>query len=202
MDLDGDGRRDTLVFGDLVGQLWTLALEDGHAYGDAPIYVVPGGAAEPIGAGVAVYGQLAIFGTGGVEHAADNYQYAVYAVELRLDGGRLRWIYPLAAGEKLWETPTLDASGNLLFATAVDYLSLARDGEQSTSGRIVALNHSGEEEVSRTTTAATVGRVVTAPGMVVSVALSGEVTQLGTASRLTGPDDSPGSVKILSWRQR
>jgi outer membrane protein assembly factor BamB len=202
MDLDGDGRKDTLVFGDLVGQLWALALEDGHAYGDAPIYVVPGGAAEPIGAGVAVHGRLAIFGTGGVEHAADNYQYAVYAVELQSDGSRLRWVYPLAAGEKLWETPTLDASGNLLFATAVDYLSLVRADERPTSGRLVALNHSGEEEVSRTMSAATVGRVVTAPGVVVSVALTGEVTQFGTASRLTGPDGGLGTVKILSWRQR
>lgn len=202
MDLDGDGRRDTLVFGDLVGQLWALALEDGHAYGDAPIYVVPGGGAEPIGAGVAVHGQLAIFGTGGVELADDNYQYAVYAVELLSEGSRLRWSYPLAAGEKLWETPTLDASGNLLFGTAVDYLSLARAGEQPTSGRVVALNPSGEEEMSWTTAAATVGRVVTAPGVVVSVALTGEVTQFGAASRLTEPAGSLGSVRILSWRQR
>ncbi|GEM_PF-3582189 len=202
MDLDGDGRRDTLVFGDLVGQLWALALEDGHAYGDAPVYEVPGGAAEPIGAGIAVHKRLAIFGTGGVEHATDNTQYAVYAVEIQLEGRRLRWSYPLAAGEKLWETPTLDASGNLIFATAIDYLSLARAGEQPTSGRIVALNKTGEEEISRNADAATVGRVVAEPGVAVSVALTGEVTQFGTASRLTEPLGELGSVRILSWRHR
>ena len=105
-------------------------------------------------------------------------------------------------GEKIWQPPVLDASGHLLFATAVDYLSLARSGEQPTSGRVVALNPSGEEVVSRTAAAATLGRVVTAPGVVVSVALTGEVTQFGAASRLTGSDGSLGSVKILSWRPR
>jgi outer membrane protein assembly factor BamB len=201
MDVDGDGRRDTLVFGDLIGQLWALDLEDGHAYGEAPIYVVPGGAAEPIGAGVAVQNQVVIFGTGGVEHSSDNYQYALYAVEVMADGSPLRWRYPLAMGEKIWEMPTVDVSGNVLFGTAVDYLSLARAGEQLTTGRIIALKAGGEEEVSHDAEAATLGRVVTAPGVTISVALTGEVTQFGTASRLQGPAGSPGSVKILSWRQ-
>jgi hypothetical protein len=202
MDLDDDGENDTLVFGDLVGQLWALELEDGHAYGEAPIYEVPGGAAEPIGAGVAVHERTAFFGTGGVEHSDDRYQYALYAVDLSLDGGRLRWSYPLAVGEKVWAKPNVDASGNLVFATAVDYAALARSGEQPTSGRIVALNRNGEEEVSRDAGAATLGQVVTAPGIAVSVALTGEVTQFGSASRLIGPAGGRGSVKILSWRQR
>ncbi len=201
MDANGDGRRDALVFGDLVGQLWALDLKDGHAYGDAPIYVVPGGVAEPIGAGIAVQGQVIIFGTGGVEHSSDHYQYAVYAVEVMADGSRLRWRYPLAMGEKIWETPTVDASGNVLFGTAVDYLSLAKAGEQPTTGRIVALKADGEEEISHDAEAATLGRVVTAPKVTVSVALTGEVTQFGTANRLDSPVASPGSVKILSWRQ-
>ncbi len=201
MDLDGNGESNTLIFGDLVGQLWALGLEDGRAYGDAPIYLVPGGAAEPIGAGVVVHGRTAIFGTGGVEYSDDRYQYAVYAVDVLRDGGRLRWIYPLAVGEKVWETPNVDASGNLIFGTAVDYLSLARSGEQLTTGRIISLNRDGEEDVSRDAGAATLGRVVTAPGVAISVALTGEVTQFGTVSRLTGPAGRTGSVKILSWRQ-
>ncbi len=201
MDLDGNGENDTLIFGDLVGQLWALDLEDGRAYGDAPIYLVPDGAAEPIGAGVAVHGRTAFFGTGGVEYTDDRYQYSVYAVDVFLDGGRLRWIYSLAMGEKVWEKPNVDASGNLIFGTAVDFLSLARLGEKPTSGRIVSLNKDGEEDVSRDAGAATLGRVVTAPGVAVSVALTGEVTQFGAASRLTGPSGSRGSVKILSWRQ-
>ena len=202
MDLDGNGRKETLIFGDLVGQLWALDLEDGQAYGEAPIYQVPGGAAEPIGAGVAIQSQVAIFGTGGVEQADDNYQYALYAVEVQIDGGRLRWSYPLAMGEKVWEVPSVDALGNVLFGTAIDYLSLSRSGEQPTSGRIVSLDKDGVEKVSRDAEAAILGRVVTAPGLAVSVALTGEVTQFGTASRLTGPPGRPGSVKILSWRQR
>jgi outer membrane protein assembly factor BamB len=202
MDLEGDGRSDTLIFGDLVGQLWALALQDGQAYGGAPVFLVPGGAAEPIGAGVAVHDRLAIFGTGGVQGTDDNYQYALYAVEVSIDASHLRWRYPLLPGEKVWEPPTLDASGNLLFATSLDYLSLARANERPTSGRVVALNDAGEEKISRDAEAATLGQVVMAPGVAVSVALTGEVTQLGTASRLTGPVGGPGSVKILSWRQR
>jgi hypothetical protein len=143
-----------------------------------------------------------VFGTGGVEHADNSYQYAVYAVEILHDGGHLRWTYPLAMGEKLWETPVIDAAGKLLFTTALDYFSLARSGEQPTSGRIIALDQAGEEDVSRDAAAATVGRIVVAPGVAVSVALTGEVTQFGTANRLTEPVWSPGLVKIMSWRQR
>jgi outer membrane protein assembly factor BamB len=202
MDLDGNGRSDALVFGDLVGQLWALDLAAGRAFSDAPVYQLPAGAAEPIGAGVAVQGNLAVFGTGGVEDADNNHQYAVYAVEIRRDGGRLHWTYPLAAGEKVWETPVIDAEGHLLFATAVDYLSPARSGEQATSGRIVALNRAGEEDLSRDTAAATVGRIAIAPGVAVSVALTGEVTQFGSVDRLTESADRPGPVRILSWRQQ
>ncbi len=202
MDLSGDQRSDTLVFGDLIGRLWALDLVDGHAYGDAPVYVTPGGAAEPIGAGVAIQDRLAIFGTGGVEGANANGLYALYAVEILPGGGRLRWQYPLLPGERVWETPQLDAAGNVVFATARDFHSLVFSGETTTHGRLVALNQAGEEKGSRNLNAATVGRVVTAPGVVIAVSLTGEVTQLGAVSRLRGPVGGQGSVKILSWRQR
>ncbi len=199
MDLSGDQRSDTLVFGDLVGRLWALDLVDGRAYGDAPVYVAPGHAEEPIGAGVAIHDRLAIFGTGGVEGANANIPYAMYAVEIFPGGGRLRWRYPLQPGERVWETPQLDAAGNVVFATARDYHSLLSSGETTTHGRLAALNEAGEEQVSRELNAATVGRVVTAPGVVVAVSLTGEVTQLGAASRLPGPVGGQGSVKVLSW---
>jgi outer membrane protein assembly factor BamB len=202
MDLSGDQRSDTLVFGDLIGRLWALDLVDGRAYGDAPVYVTPGAAGEPIGAGVAIHDRLAIFGTGGVEGANANVPYALYAVEILPGGGRLLWRYPLLPGERVWETPQLDAAGNVAFATARDYHSLVFSGETTTHGRLVALNEVGEEKVSRNLNAATVGRVVTAPGVVVAVSLTGEVTQLGAASRLLGPVGGQGSVKVLSWRQR
>ncbi len=202
MDLAGDGYSDTLIFGDLIGQLWALALTDGQVYGGAPVFRVPGGTAEPIGAGVAVHKRVAFFGTGGVEGTDDSYQYALYAVEVLPEGSRLRWRYSLSPGEKVWEAPVLDASGNLLFATSLDYRSLIRSIETPTSGRVVALNSSGEEEISHDLEAAALGRVVTAPGVAVAVTLTGEVTQMGVASRLSGPPGGLSSVKILSWRQR
>lgn len=201
-DFDGDDKRETLVLGDLVGQLWGLDLKTGQARGGEPLFVVAGGAAEPIGAGVAVLGNLVVFGTGGVEEADSSYQYALYAVDVLPDGGRLRWTYPLASGEKVWQAPTIDQSGNLLLATSLDYLSLARSEEQPTSGRVVALNRDGEETASHDTDAATIGRVVAASEFAVSVDLTGEVTHFGSPSQLTGPTGDRGSVKVLSWRQR
>jgi outer membrane protein assembly factor BamB len=199
MDLDDDDRSDTLIFGDLVGRLWALDLADGQPYGDNPVYQVPGGAAEPIGAGVAVHGRLAIFGTGGVAGSDDSQQYAVYAVEIGPEESRLRWSYALAAGEKVWATPLVGTSGRLVFGTAIDYTSSAGAPAQTTSGRLVALDGEGTEELIRETAAAVVGGLASAPGVTVAVALTGEVTQFGNASRLTGP---VGSVRILSWRER
>jgi outer membrane protein assembly factor BamB len=200
MDLDGDDHQDTLVFGDLTGRLWALDLEDGRAYGNGPVFTVPGGTDEPIGAGVAVHDKVAVFGTGGVEDASNLFQYALYAVHVSPDGGSLRWRYPLQTGEKVWGTPVLDAFGNVIFTTASNYLSLAQASEQSTSGRLVSIDRTGAESSSRETAAATVGRVFAAPGIIVSVDLKGEVTQFGTASRLNGPIGDRGSVRILSWR--
>jgi len=137
-----------------------------------------------------------------VEGADNSYPYALYAVEIVPDGGRLRWRKALLPGEKVWETPLLDAAGNVVFSTARNYQSLVLSREASTHGRMVALNETGEEEVSRDLEAATLGRVVTAPGVAIAVSLTGEVTQLGTASRLQGPAGGLGSVKVLSWRPR
>ncbi len=202
MDRTGDGVDDTLLFGDMAGRLWALDLGNGQPLGDAPAFVVPAGAAEPIGAGVAVRGRVAVFGTGGVEHADDNGNYAVYAVEILPDGGRLLWSYPLAPGEQVWDTPSFDAAGNLYFATAVDYLP-QDPPTHSTAGRVVSLDRTGTELLSRSTGEATVGRVFTAPGLAVSVALTGEVTQLGSAGRTdVATPAGPGPVRLLSWRQR
>ncbi len=200
MDLSGSRTSDTLVFGDLAGRLWALGLDHGQAYGDGPVFVVPGGAAEPVGAGVAIHERLAIFGTGGVEGADQGTPYGLYAVEVSLDGGRLRWRYALQPGEQIWQTPLLDAAGNVVLATASHYLSLARAADTSTQGRIIALNQEGEEVLSRDLEAAVIGRLATAPGVAVAVTLTGEVTQLGRASRLRGPLGGQGSVRILSWR--
>lgn len=200
MDLDGDNHHDTLLFGDLTGRLWALDLKNGRAYGDAPVFTVPGGADEPIGAGVAVIDNIAVFGTGGAAGSSDQFPYALYAVQVSTGGSSLRWRYPLQEGEKVWATPVLDALGNVVFATASDYLLPGRASQRPTTGRLVTVDKNGVETSSRETAAATLGRVVTAPGIIVSVDLRGTVTQFGTASRLTGPIGGRGSVRIFSWK--
>jgi len=202
MDLDGDSQFDTLIFGDLVGQLWAINLSDGQALGDSPIFLVPGGFEEPIGAGVAVSGQLAVFGTGGVAGSSDLYPYALYAVQVSADGSHLMWTYPLQPGEKTWETPVVDDSGQVVFATATNYLTPAQSQGMGTTGRIVELDKDGQKRLHRDAAAGIVGRVVATPGLVLSVALTGEVTQFGSASRLSGPSGPVSPARVLSWRQR
>ena len=202
MDIDNDDHNDTLVFGDMLGQLWALDLQQGQPYGDGPVYIVPGNSREPIGAGIATHGNHAIFGTGGVTASIDEGLYALYAIAITRDGGTLLWHYPLEAGEKIWGTPTLDAEGNVIFATARDYLVRPGTAPAAIGGRLVALNNNGQETTRRDVGAATLGRVVAEQGVIISVAITGETTQFGTAQRLSGPTEPSGSVKILSWRPR
>ncbi|NIP49145.1 MAG: hypothetical protein GWO30_03795, partial [Gammaproteobacteria bacterium] len=91
MDLDQDRHNDTLVIGDLTGQLWALNLNDGNAYGGAPVYTVPANIEEPIGAAVSVYGNTVVFGTGGVAGSDEQQQYALYKVKISSEGGSLLW---------------------------------------------------------------------------------------------------------------
>lgn len=201
MDMNGDSQNDTLVFGDMLGRLWALALQTGQPYGDGPVYSVPGPVAEPIGAGVAIHGNQAIFGTGGVAASSAEGPYAVYAVEITHTGGDLLWRFELQPGERIWTPPTLDAAGNLIFATAHDYPVLPITPSVSTGGRIVALQNNGQEAAQRDG-GATHGRVVVNEGIVIAVSWTGMTTYFGTATRLTGPAEPTGSVKLLSWRQR
>jgi outer membrane protein assembly factor BamB len=159
-------------------------------------------AASGMVAGVAVHGRVAIFGTGGVSGSDDSRQYAVYAVEIGPGESRLRWVYALAVGEKVWAPPLVDASDRLVLGMGVDYTSLAGTTEQATSGRVVALDGEGTEELSRETAAAVVGGLVSAPGVAVAVNLTGEVTLFGSDRRLTGPAGPTGSVRLLAWRER
>jgi len=201
-DLDGDTKDDVLILGDLLGRLWVLDAATGNAQGNAPVFTTPGGLAEPIGTEVVVMKKTAVFVTGGIEAADLGGEYKLYAVEILPQGGRLLWSYALLPGEKVFGAPRFDSLGNLVLATARNYAPSGTPGEDSTSGRIVVLNKDGEEITSRETGAATVGRGVTAPGVLLSVDLTGEVTQFGTPARLSGLTTGVGSVKILSWRQR
>jgi outer membrane protein assembly factor BamB len=201
MDLDQDRHNDTLIIGDLSGQLWALNLTDGQAYGNAPIYTVPGNIEEPIGAAVAVHGRGVVFGTGGVAGSSDQRQYALYKVEVSSEGGTLLWRFPLETGAKVWAPPLLDAQGDLIFTASHNFDPLLENLER-TSGHLLALNKNGKLVTEKETSAAVVGGVVSLPELVITTALSGEVKQFGAASRLSGPAEDMGSVRILSWRQR
>jgi hypothetical protein len=201
LDRDGDGDADSLVFGDLAGRLWALELSDGQALGGAPLFTTPGGVQEPIGGGVAVAANQIVFGSGGVAGADSSRRYALYAVELYAAGGRLLWRLPLAAGEQVWRPPAIDAAGNLIFTTAIDYAGLPTQAGPASRGRIIALDRNGEE-LTRRETAANLGRALTDQGLTLVIDVNGTVTQFGHASRLDGPDAARGTVRLLSWRQR
>lgn len=201
MDIDRDGSEDSLVFGDLSGQLWALALENGQAYGDGPVFTVPGNVDEPIGAPVAVFGNFVVFGTGGVPGSSELVRYGVYSVEVSKEGGALRWYFPLEAGEKIWATPLLDKHGNLVLTTARHYATLLAEPAR-TAGRIIAMNHQGEVASTHAADTAIIGQAVSSPGVVMTVTLDGGVKQFGTPNRLSETGPGSGSVRIWSWRQR
>ena len=201
IDIDGDQYADSLILGDLAGQLWVFDIGDGQVLGDGPIYTVPGGIAEPIGITVAVDGNTVVFGTGGISGTSNHYQYALYKVEITRDGGLLQWRYPLQVGEKVWETPLLDTEGNIVSAASKGYDYRIQEADMP-SGRLVKLNPKGEMVSEKDTGSAVVNRIVSSRDVFIAVALTGETLQCGTASRLSGPSIVAGSVKILSWRQR
>ena len=200
-NLVGGKDDEVVVLGDMRGRLWVIEAASGEALGGAPVFTTPGGLSEPIGGEVAVINKTVIFSSGGVETADPDGEYSLYAVEIEPQGARLRWTYPLQRGEKVWQAPQFDSHGNLVLATSRGYHS-AGPIEEATSGRVVVLNKDGEEIARRETGAATIGHVVTAPGVVLSVDLTGVATQFGSPSRLGGPTTGPGTVRVLSWRQR
>ncbi len=150
---------------------------------------------------MSVYGRTVVFGTGGVTGASNQQQYALYKVKVSSEGGTLLWRFPLETGTKVWAPPLLDSQGNVLFTASQNYDPLL-DNLGQTSGHLLALNKEGEKISEHDADAAIVGRVASSAGLVATVALSGEVKQFGTASRLTEPAENIGSVRILSWRQR
>lgn len=203
MDVDGDGAVDYLIFGDMAGRLWAIAADNGLALGGAPLYTDPEGAAQPIGAGVAIYGRIAIFGTGGAEHADDNGSYAIHAVEILPSGGQLLWSYPLEPGEKVWDRPVVDRFGRIYFAASTGYLPDHDNRQETTGGRLVILDKTGQEQSSTVTDSAVAGRIEVGPGLAVAVSLSGQVYQFGTVHLPAEEDAAPaGSVRLYSWRLR
>jgi hypothetical protein len=189
-----NGGVDALVFGDLAGRLWVLDAENGAPLGGGPAWQAPGGVAEPIGGGIAIRNRLALFGTGGVEHADSLGSYAVYAVEIQPEGARLLWSQPLPPGERLWGAPTFDRFGRA-------YLGLG--AEQDATGRLLLVAADGTLLGVVVLAGAPQGGVTLAPGAIMAVTRSGEVQQFGDISQEAAPASIlPGRVRIFSWRVR
>jgi hypothetical protein len=188
------GGIDGLVFGDLAGRLWALDPENGVPRGAGPLWQSPGGTDEPIGAGLTVRNRLVLFGTGGVETAAADRSYAVYAVEILPTGARLLWTHPLERGEKLWGAPSFDRFGRAFFGVGTD---------QADAGRLLVVAADGTLAGSVVLGGAPHGGLTLTPGAVVTVSRDGQVAQVGELRQEQGGENaSPGRVRVLTWRVR
>jgi outer membrane protein assembly factor BamB len=188
------GVGDSLVFGDPAGRLWVLDAQSGAPLGGGPAWQTPGGAAEPIGGGIALRNRLVLFGTGGVEHADSHGSYGVYAVEILPEGARLLWSQSLPPGERLWGAPTFDRFGRT-------YLGLGAG--QDAAGRLLVVAADGTLLGEVVLPGAPQGGVALAPGAVLAVTRSGELQQFGDISQEVTPATRvPGRVRIFSWRMR
>jgi outer membrane protein assembly factor BamB len=188
------GGVDGVIFGDLAGRLWALDPVSGAPLGGRPVWQTATGAAEPIGGGIAVRNRLALFGTGGVEHADPDGSYAVYAVEILPEGGRLLWSIPLARGERLWGAPSFDRFGRI-------YLGLGSEADGT--GRLLVLDADGTVTGSVALAGVPYGGLALLSGAVVAVARSGDVDQFGDPREISPHDESaPGRIRVFSWRVR
>ncbi len=208
MDLDNTGNEDYLVFGDMAGRLWALDTKTGDPItaNDDPVYTVPAGAAEPIGAGVAIYNNDVVFGTGGADFATGS-SFALYSLTLARTGGTFRWKYALNTGEKVWSAPTFDGYGQIFVGTGVGFNSQSSaDAMEDTTGRLLILDKAGTLKKSIATAGAELGSVDVGSGTAIAVSYTGKVTQFGTpdATEASGSVQSPSAawLKIFSWRLR
>lgn len=189
------GEVDGVVFGDLAGRLWALDPEHGLPRGGGPLWQTPGGANEPIGAGLAIHNRQVLFGTGGVDFAAEDCGYAVYAVEILDEGARLLWTQPLAPGEKLWGPPTVDRFGRV-------YVGVG-SGHEDDSGRLLVIAADGTLATSIALAGTPLGGLTVVPGAVVTISQTGQVEQFGTLQQEPVEESTdPGRVRVLSWRVR
>lgn len=203
LDVDGDGSTDYLVFGDMAGRLWAITAVSGVALGGGPVYTVANGPAEPIGAGVATHGRIAVFGTGGAPHADDQATYAIYAVEILPTGGQLLWSHALEPGEQVWDTPVLDRFGRIYFAASTDYRPADPAAASASGGRLIHLDQAGQELTSTDTDSAVAGQVRVASGLAVAVSLAGQIYQFGSLRPTAAPENQPaGPLRLFSWRLR
>lgn len=189
------GAVDGVVFGDLAGRLWVLDPESGRPRSGGPLWQTPGGANEPIGAGLAIRNRQVLFGTGGVDFAAEDRTYAVYAVEILNEGARLLWTQPLAPGERLWGPPSVDRFGRV-------YVGVG-SGQEDDGGRLLVIAADGTLETSIALAGTPLGGLTVVPGAVVTISQTGQVEQFGALQQEPVEESAdPGRVRVLSWRVR
>jgi hypothetical protein len=183
-----------VVFGDLAGRLWLLDAASGAPLGGRQVWQTPGGTGEPVGGGVGVRNRLVLFGSGGVTFADSAGSYAVYAVEILPEGGRLLWSVPLAPGEALWGAPGFDRFGRA-------YLGVGNAAEDS--GRLLVVEETGALAGSVALQGTPGGSPVLVSGAVVTVSRGGEVELVGELGQPpSGQADGIGRVRVYSWRVR
>ncbi len=214
LDHDDNGSVDFLVFGDLDGRLWVLNARDGTSVRrvgetDQPVFPQPEANGRipdlgPIENGVALVGDLVIFGTGGSEFAGGETSPLVHGVRIDRSGLVAEiWVAGskntgsrdfLEAGEKIQGSPVVDSKGRVYLTTSQD---LAGEGP---AGRIRILDLEGRLLASSPTGEMTSGGMAVADGVAVATDAAGESYILGTPS----PDRETGGVKVkvFSWRLR
>lgn len=218
LDIDNNGVVDYMVFGDMDGRVWQLDTNSGHSVlssGD-PVYVVkdadgnPTGA--PIGASVALYNNLAVFGTGGTDFASDSAQYGLYALSLGEREATLVWKAEstdvgeksfLASGEKIWGSPMIDNTGRIYVATGIGYQQQATaplDDTGTSAGKIHVLDNDGNLLTTVATSSAAVGSLALSDNGAVATDFNGNVVRLGEPT-VSGTNQDV-KVKVFSWRVR
>lgn len=219
LDIDENGNADYLVFGDMDGRLWVLDAKEGKSIkqsngADAPVYPLAVNGAlpypGPIGSSVALYGNTAIFATGGTEFSSNTAQYGVYATQIFKNGAvNLLWTATdqdpdgnalFATGEKIWSSPQLDKYGNIYVSTGIGHSNTLNASQVNSSGKIHILNKGGALQETIATDSAAVGNIALTDGGAVAVDFTGTAKKLGTPVAAT----SSGGVnaKVYSWRLR
>jgi hypothetical protein len=185
---------DGVVFGDQAGRLWVLDPASGAPLGGRPLWQSPLGVEEPIGGGIAVRNRLVLFATGGAEHADSTRNYSVYAVEILPVEARSLWSLPLEQGEQLWGAPAFDRFGRSYFG-----LGNAASG----TGRLLMLAADGAVAGSRVLAGVPRGGTALLAGAVAVVSEAGQVELFGEPGEDSAAvDESPGRMRIFTWRVR
>jgi hypothetical protein len=226
-DTDGDSFVDRVYVGDMNGRLWELDTVDGsnpngtETIGSETkeIPLFNAGVGYPISVSPAIVktnGHIyLVFGTGGTDWAADDQTYAIYALDASdkitsptyaTGAGTVLWQVDLAAGEKVWSTPTI-ANGYILVATAYGTMEgadprLDVPAEGQASGNFYKLRLDGED-VDRlawklTDIGKVRGSIFVDRQHAYMTTIDGQIVQIGGEDFASGTGNR---VVLRTWRQ-